>query len=48
MGKPKERRPLEIPKRRFKDNTKMDVHGMGWKTWGGLIWLRIGTDGGLL
>jgi hypothetical protein len=37
VGKPKERRPLEVPKRRFKDNTKMDVHGMGWKAWAGLI-----------
>jgi hypothetical protein len=27
---------------------KMDLRGVGWGTWTGLIWLRISTGGGLL
>jgi hypothetical protein len=27
---------------------KMDLQEVGWGTWTGLIWLRIGTGGGLL
>ena len=30
------------------DNIKMDLQEVGWGTWTGLIWLRIGTGGGLL
>jgi hypothetical protein len=31
------------------DNIKMDLQEVGWKgAWTGLIWLRIGTGGGLL
>jgi hypothetical protein len=35
------------------DNIKMDLReigldGMDWMIWIGLIWLRIGTSGGLL
>jgi hypothetical protein len=32
------------------DNIKMDLGEMGWDgmDWIGLIWLRIGTSGGLL
>jgi hypothetical protein len=26
----------------------MDLQEVGWGTWTGLIWLRIGTGGGLL
>jgi hypothetical protein len=26
----------------------MDLQEMGWGAWTGLIWLRIGTGGGLL
>jgi hypothetical protein len=42
VGKPDGRRPLERPRRRWKDNIKMDLREVG------LIWLRIGKDGGLL
>jgi len=24
----------------------MDLQKVGWRAWTGLIWLRIGTDGG--
>jgi hypothetical protein len=27
---------------------KMDLQEVGWGAWTGLIWLRIGTGGGLL
>ena len=48
MGKPEGQRPLGRPRRRWEDNTKMDFQEMGWGTWTGLIWLRIGTGGGHL
>jgi hypothetical protein len=44
LGKPKGRRPLGRPRRRWVDNIKMDLRdGMD-----GFIWLGIGTSGGLL
>jgi hypothetical protein len=47
VGKPEGRRPLERPRRRWKDNIKMDLQ-RGWVgTKTGFIWLRIGTIGGL-
>jgi hypothetical protein len=30
------------------DNIKMDLREIGWDGMVGLIWLRIGTSGGLL
>jgi hypothetical protein len=45
VGKPEGKRPLGRPRRRWVDNIKMDVRGIGWI---GLIWLKIGTSGGLL
>jgi hypothetical protein len=48
MGKPEGQRPLGRPRRRWEDNIKMDFQEMGWGTWTGLIWLRIGTGGGHL
>jgi hypothetical protein len=45
VGKPEGKRPLGRPRCRCVDNIKMDLRGMGWI---GLIWLRIGTSGGLL
>jgi hypothetical protein len=48
VGRPEGRRPLEKPTRRWEDNIKMDLQEMGWRAWTGLIWLRIGTGGGLL
>jgi hypothetical protein len=42
--KPEEKRPLGRPRRMWVDNIKLDLT-IGWI---GLIWLRIGTSGGLL
>jgi hypothetical protein len=48
--KPEGRRPLGRPRREWVDNVKMDHIAIGWDgvDWIGLIWLRIGTSGGLL
>jgi hypothetical protein len=46
VGNPEGKRPLGRPKRRWEDNIKMDLPEVG--VWTGLIWLRIGTGGGLL
>jgi hypothetical protein len=43
VGKPEGETPLGRSKCKWVDNIKMD--GMEWI---GLIWLRIGTSGGLL
>jgi hypothetical protein len=48
VGKPKEKRPLGKPRRRWEDNIGMDLREVGGKVWTGFIWLRIGTSGGLL
>jgi hypothetical protein len=48
VGRPERRRPLGGPSRRWEDNIKMDLQEVGWGAWTGLIWLRIGTGGGLL
>jgi hypothetical protein len=48
VGRPEGRRPLGRPRRRWEDNIKMDIQEVGWGAWTGLIWLRIGTGGGLL
>jgi hypothetical protein len=48
VEKPEGRRPLGRPRRRWEDNIKMDLREVGWGAWTGLIWLRIGTGGGLL
>jgi hypothetical protein len=48
VGKPEGKRPLGRPRRREMDNIKMDLREIGWVAWTGLIWLRIGTSGGLL
>jgi hypothetical protein len=47
VGRPEGRRPLGRPRRRWEDNIKMYLQEMGWGAWTGLIWLRIGTGGGL-
>jgi hypothetical protein len=44
VGKPEVKRPLERPRRRWVSNIKMELR----EVWIGLIWLRIGTSGGLL
>jgi hypothetical protein len=48
VGKPEGRRPLGRPRRRWEDNIKMDLGEVRWGAWTESIWLRIGTDGGLL
>jgi len=48
VGKPEVKRQLGTYRRRWEDNFKMDFREMGWGTWTGLIWLRIGTGGGHL
>jgi hypothetical protein len=48
VGRPEGRRPLGRPRRRWEDNIKMDLQEVGWGAWTGLIWLRIGTGGGML
>jgi len=48
MGKIEGRRPLGRPRHRWEDNIKMDLQEVGCGAWTGLIWLRIGTGGGLL
>jgi hypothetical protein len=49
VGKPEGRRPLGRPRRRWKDNIKMDLREIGWGgAWTGSKWPRIGTGGGLL
>jgi hypothetical protein len=48
VGRPERKTPLERPRRRWEDNIKMDLQEVGWGAWTGLIWLRIGTGGGLL
>jgi hypothetical protein len=46
VGEPEGNRPLGIL--RWDDNTKMDLGEIGWDGMDWIIWLRIGTNGGLL
>ena len=50
VGKPKGKRLLGRPRRRWEDNIRMDLQevGLGYEDWTGLGWLRIGTGGGRL
>jgi hypothetical protein len=48
VRKPKGKRPLEKPRRRWTDNIKMDLIEIAWGVWTGLLWLRLGTSGELL
>jgi hypothetical protein len=50
VGKPEGKRPLGRPRCRWVNNIKMDLREIGWDgmVGTGLIWLRIGTNGGLL
>jgi hypothetical protein len=43
-GRHEGRRPLGIPRSRWKDNIRMDLQE-GDGVWTGLSWLRIGTGG---
>jgi transcription termination factor 2 len=48
VGEQEGKRPLGRPRRRWVDNIKMYLREIGWDGLDGLIWLRIGTSGGLL
>jgi hypothetical protein len=43
--KPEGKTPLGRCRCRWEDNIKMDLQGVEWGAWTGLIWLRIGTGG---
>jgi hypothetical protein len=45
VGKPERKRSLGRLECRWVDNIKMYLREIGWT---GLMWLRIGTSGGLL
>jgi hypothetical protein len=47
MGKPEGKRPLGRFRRRWVENIKMNL-GQDGVIWPGLIWHRIGSNGGLL
>jgi hypothetical protein len=47
VGKPEGKRLLGRPRRRWVNSIKMDLR-QGLMVWFGLIWLKIGTSGGLL
>jgi hypothetical protein len=48
MWKLNAKRSLGRSRRRWEGNIKMDLQGVGWGVWTGLICLRIGTGGRLL
>jgi hypothetical protein len=47
VGKPEGKKPVGRPRCRWVDNIKMNLREDGL-VWTGLMWLRIGTSGGLL
>jgi hypothetical protein len=49
VGRPEGKRKLRRHRHRCEDDIKIDLQEVGlvW-AWTGLIWLRIGTGGGLL
>jgi hypothetical protein len=47
-GKSEGKRPFVRPRRKWKDDIRMDLREMGWGMWSGFSWLRIGTGSGLL
>jgi len=48
VEKSKGTRPPGRPKHKWENNIKMDLQEVEWGTWTGLIWLRVGTGGGIL
>ena len=48
LGRPEGKRPLGRTRRRWENNIKVDLREVGWGSWIGSSWLRIGTSGGLL
>jgi hypothetical protein len=47
-GKARMKETLGAPRCMWVDNIKMDLGEKGWGVWTGLVWLRVGTSGGLL
>jgi hypothetical protein len=43
VGKPEGKKPLGRPRRRWVDNSKMDLREIGWGGMCWLFWFRIGT-----
>jgi hypothetical protein len=41
VGKPDRRRPLGRPRRRWEDNTKIDLREVGWE---GMDWINLAQD----
>jgi hypothetical protein len=41
VGKPEGKRPLGRPRRRWKDNIRMDLREIGW---GGMEWIDLAQD----
>jgi hypothetical protein len=48
VGRSERKRSLERPRRRWLNIVKMDLRGIDWLVWTGLICLRIRTYGKLL
>jgi hypothetical protein len=48
IGKPEGKRPLGRLRHRWVDNIKIYLKVIDGMVWIGLMWLRIGTSGGLL
>jgi hypothetical protein len=48
VGKPEGKRPLGRSRRTWVDTIRTDLGEVVWMVWTGLVWLRIGTVGGLL
>jgi hypothetical protein len=49
VGKPEGKRTVGRPRRRWVDSIKMDLKKRKDRVgWTGLVWLRRGTNGGLL
>jgi len=48
MGRPAGKRPLGRPWRRWSSILKLIFKTWNGNAWNGLLWLRIGTGGGLL
>jgi hypothetical protein len=48
MGKPEGKRTLDRPRRKWENNTKMDLRGIGWSGMDWIDCLRIWTSGRVL
>jgi hypothetical protein len=45
VGRSQGKRSLGRHGRRMEDNIKMELGGVGWGSWTGLLWLRTATGG---